>query len=353
MKVFFDIGFHDSTNPDGIARYTRELIRSFKTIGQNEIYFIRRSAHIYLAQSKSDPSIFDQPLVINSGDLLIMPSLDTGLFEASSYLFSLRAIGVSIISLIPDLIAVDYPEFFPAGNNQIILRHFALLNDVCTKIIVPSSTVLKKIEKFQIDFGLQFTELKVGFPGTDHLIRDENKGCLPNFKLPYVLFISTLEPRKRQLELATIIDANREIFAEFCFIFVGKIGWLSFKHLKSFRSIIDKNSNLILHTNLTDPEMINLLQGCSGLIMLSVDEGYGLPIMEAAFFNKPIFCSDIPVFREITNGKAFLTNNTLENLKVDLEVWLSKLQEIDMIASPNLEAKERTWDQLAKIWLGD
>ena len=122
MKVFFDIGFHDSTNPDGIARYTRELIRSFKTIGQNEIYFIRRSAHIYLAQSRSDPSIFDQPLVINSGDLLIMPSLDTGLFEASSYLFSLRAIGVSIISLIPDLIAVDYPEFFPAGNNQIILR---------------------------------------------------------------------------------------------------------------------------------------------------------------------------------------------------------------------------------------
>jgi len=353
MKVFFDIGFHDSTNPDGIARYTRELIRSFKTMGQNEVYFIRRSAHIYFAQSDSELSKFNQPLLINPGDILIMPCLDTGLFEASEYLFSLRAIGVSIISLIPDLIAIDYPEFFPAGNNQIILRHFSLLNDVCTKIVVPSNTVLKKIEKFQIDYGLQFTHIVVGFPGTDHLLRNENKGHLPNFKTPYVLFISTLEPRKRQLEIASIVDANRETFAGFSFIFVGKIGWLNHKLLKRFKGIVDKNTNLILYTNLTDPEMANLLQQCSGLIMLSVDEGYGLPIMEAAFFNKPIFCSDIPVFREITNGKAFLTNSTLENLKVDLEAWLNQLQENDTITSPHLEAKERTWARLAKVWVGD
>lgn len=39
-----------------------------------------------------------------------------------------------------------------------------------------------------------------------------------------------------------------------------------------------------------------------GLIFASVIEGFGLPLVEAAYFGLPAIASDIPVFREIDAG---------------------------------------------------
>ena len=40
------------------------------------------------------------------------------------------------------------------------------------------------------------------------------------------------------------------------------------------------------------------------LIAASLQEGFGLPLVEAAHFGLPLICSDIPVFREVTQGNA-------------------------------------------------
>lgn len=47
------------------------------------------------------------------------------------------------------------------------------------------------------------------------------------------------------------------------------------------------------------------LAGSLGLIMPSLFEGFGIPLIEAAFQGKPVFCSDIPVFREVMGENAF------------------------------------------------
>jgi glycosyltransferase involved in cell wall biosynthesis len=42
-----------------------------------------------------------------------------------------------------------------------------------------------------------------------------------------------------------------------------------------------------------------LFESCSGLVYPSLDEGFGIPLVDAYLFGKPVACSDIEVFREV------------------------------------------------------
>ncbi len=48
-----------------------------------------------------------------------------------------------------------------------------------------------------------------------------------------------------------------------------------------------------------DITMANLYLICDALLFPSLDEGFGIPLLEAGYTRMPIFCSDIPPFREV------------------------------------------------------
>ncbi|MDW8395111.1 MAG: glycosyltransferase family 4 protein [Anaerolineae bacterium] len=50
---------------------------------------------------------------------------------------------------------------------------------------------------------------------------------------------------------------------------------------------------------LPDAVISDFFRLCDALFMPSREEGFGLPLLEAAFDHKPVFCSDIPALREL------------------------------------------------------
>jgi glycosyltransferase involved in cell wall biosynthesis len=56
------------------------------------------------------------------------------------------------------------------------------------------------------------------------------------------------------------------------------------------------------------PELIQLYKNCSVFIMPSIDEGFGIPVIEALYFNSKVICSDIPIFLEIAGKNAIYFN---------------------------------------------
>ena len=54
----------------------------------------------------------------------------------------------------------------------------------------------------------------------------------------------------------------------------------------------------------TDPMMDELYRAADLMLFPSAQEGFGIPVLEAGAVNLPLFCSDIPSFREIAGTRA-------------------------------------------------
>lgn len=57
---------------------------------------------------------------------------------------------------------------------------------------------------------------------------------------------------------------------------------------------------------LPDAELRAIVAGARALVLPSLDEGFGLPALEAMACGVPVVCSDVPALREVTDGHAFL-----------------------------------------------
>ena len=78
-----------------------------------------------------------------------------------------------------------------------------------------------------------------------------------------------------------------------------------------------------------------LISDAHGLIMPSLAEGFGVPIIEALAANTPVLCSDIPVFREVAGELAdyfdpFSTESICASVTRELscqDEWRRKIRE--------------------------
>jgi glycosyltransferase involved in cell wall biosynthesis len=60
---------------------------------------------------------------------------------------------------------------------------------------------------------------------------------------------------------------------------------------------------LVIHDGTSESDYLALLETATALVTTSLDEGFGLPLVEAMSLGTPVVVSDIPIFREI-GGEA-------------------------------------------------
>ena len=159
---------------------------------------------------------------------------------------------------------------------------------------------------------------------------------------PYFLVVGSLEPRKNH---AVILDAFDELWSQgtaINLVIVGSHGWKSEALLKRVANhpMLDKKLFLLRRT--TDSELTHLYSKTAGLIIASIAEGFGLPIVEAFQRGAQVICSDIPVFREIAGQRAIYFD---PNDHTDLAEKLSILAQNTLVNSstPRDKASWLTW----------
>lgn len=70
------------------------------------------------------------------------------------------------------------------------------------------------------------------------------------------------------------------------------------------------SGSLVIHDGTSEADYLALLQTATALVTTSLDEGFGLPLVEAMSLGTPVVVSDIPIFREIGGGAALYTPAT-------------------------------------------
>jgi glycosyltransferase involved in cell wall biosynthesis len=213
------------------------------------------------------------------------------------------------------------PYFFKTGKastkNSLTynIKHFfykQLIRNAASKskaIITPTNTIKNQIVK---TFSTNQEKIFTTYEGINNEIIDsvENTTLEDKFGDNFFLYVGNFYPHKN---VDLLIKAFKEISNE-RIILVGK---KDFFYKKIYELVVKNNlkEKIIFYENASAGDLKFFYKNAKALIFPSFSEGFGLPIIEAIYFDCPVICSDIEVFREIIpNNKYFFNPNKVEAL---------------------------------------
>jgi len=159
------------------------------------------------------------------------------------------------------------------------------------KIIVPSHMIKNQLNSF---FRNE-TEGKVAVisegVGRDMVEAKENKDLLKKFS-NFFIYVGNFYPHKNveSLVKAFAIAANQAKL-----VLIGPDDFFG----KRLLSKINDYKNIVFVKNAKPDDLVFFYKNAKALIHPSLSEGFGLPLIEAAYFGCPIIASNIGVFKEL------------------------------------------------------
>jgi glycosyltransferase involved in cell wall biosynthesis len=125
------------------------------------------------------------------------------------------------------------------------------------------------------------------------------------FALPerYVLFVGTLEPGKNVVRLVRAFARLRRSITESQLILVGDRGWL---YDDVFRTVKEQNLEGIVRYvgHVSDEDLCLFYNAASVVALPSLNEGFGLPVVEAMSCGTPIVVSNVSSLPEVAGDAA-------------------------------------------------
>ncbi|NTH65955.1 glycosyltransferase family 4 protein [Agrobacterium rhizogenes] len=279
-----------------------------------------------------------------------------------------RLRGATVISCLYDTVPLQFPGFCDPGMPPTFSNWFQAALSYSNAFICISKAVADEL--IAILEAIQFPrEMKIGYwhLGADFAQMTVSASAVPvcRNERPELLMVGTLEPRKGH---AVALEAFERLWDEGIDIgltIVGKPGW-GVKHLvRRIEKHQEYGKRLVWLNGVSDEKLRRTYADSDALIAASYAEGFGLPIVEAGHFGKPVIASDIPVFREVTaSGLSchFFTPGSPESLAKALRLFLNAGRNaatdtvsdasLTKVASGGLSWKESA-DELQRVVLTD
>ncbi|GCE80530.1 glycosyl transferase [Komagataeibacter oboediens] len=222
--------------------------------------------------------------------------------------------GSLFVPMVHDLIPLEFPEYARPGEPQRHARRMATVARLAASVIVPARAVAHSLAPYMKNRPAE-NHVHVVSHGL-HLqlssLSDAPVSRLPDDGRPYFVYLGTIEPRKNHLLLLNLWRAMVEEKGGAAprLILVGRRGWENENILDMLERCPALQGNVLEYNDLSDPEVVSLLQGSQGLLFPSFSEGFGLPLVEAMVLGTPVVCSDIPVFHEVAGENAIYLDPT-------------------------------------------
>lgn len=125
----------------------------------------------------------------------------------------------------------------------------------------------------------------------------------------YVLSVGRLNVRKNLAFTFEVALQSGQISTERPLVVVGEPDGPQQAHSRRIDDAI-REGEILFMGHLPAAELVWLYQNARLMVFLSLDEGFGLPPLEARALGCPVLASDIPVFRETLGADATLVDPT-------------------------------------------
>ena len=170
----------------------------------------------------------------------------------------------------------------------------------------------------------------------------------------YVLFVSTLEPRKNIPALLTAyVELPKELREQFPLLLVGRPGWLIDDTMKRIEQLPAQSHSITVRSDINDEALPAVYNMAQVLVMPSFYEGFGLTPLEAMACGIPTIVSDISSLPEVVGDVGLrIDPHDPSTLTSALEHALTDSGWRETTRKAGLErAKQFTWEQAARIIL--
>jgi glycosyltransferase involved in cell wall biosynthesis len=314
------------------------------------------SDYFGLADAQASSVNGSSALKVGPGDIFLGLDLAAHLLPLHKIqLAQWKRSGTEIHIMVYDLLPVLHPYWFNSKTTRNFHRWLKTIAIFSDSVICISNTVKAELD----DWLYQKYSLATGtipictIPlGADIESSAPSRGLPENINQlltalasrPTVLMVGTLEPRKGHSQVLAAFEKLWQRGRDINLVIVGKPGWKTEALQQRLRSHPQDKTRLYWLDNASDELLELLYVGCTGVILASQAEGFGLPLIEAGYHNKPVLARDISVLREIGgNFVTFFSGTSTESLMHDIEFWLAKIAIEQMPHS----APQHTWQDSA------
>jgi len=264
----------------GVERYAGEILRQLK----DRPRVVRPEKWVYGLQGHFWEQIIFPGLV--SSDQLLWSPANTGPLGVARQVLTVH-----------DLSPLEHPEWFRAS---FALWYRLLLPVLATRvqwIVSPSEFVRAKLMR---RFGLSAERVTTIPGGVDLSVFRPDAPRPSSLPSKYVLFVGTLQPRKNLVGLLSAWARVKDVVPEAWLLIAGEGGDM-FPPLALPEMDRVKFLGAVAETDLP-----GLYAGAMLLVIPSLDEGFGLPVLEAMACGTPVAASTAGALPEVT-GAAGLT----------------------------------------------
>lgn len=215
------------------------------------------------------------------------------------------------------------------------------------------------VENYHIDPE----KITVTYPGFDLTnVKTDSDNSYQSLKkqygidLPYFLFIGTIQPRKNLERLFEAFSHLKRLaeFRNHQLVVVGKKGWLYEPIMLKVRDLglVD---DVIFTGFLSEFEKHELLRYSIALVMPSLFEGFGIPVLEALSLGIPVIVSRASSLPEVAGPQAMYIDDPTSIVEIEKSlvrmIELPINQRSEMISQGKKYAAKFSWRQCAQTTL--
>lgn len=357
-RLFIDVSVIAKNDAGtGIQRVVRGIAlreQQFRRAGWDVWFVCATRKRPYHRISWPHPAETDRmPIEGGRGDVFLGLdyALDTVRFQERQ-LRHLAKKGVLQWYLVHDLLPVQRPDWFPSSTGLRFHKWLRVLASVSDGYLCNSRQTETDVKRslgdlFDVKDGYATHVLPMGTDIKNSLhttgLPDDFEVWLQSLDAPLILTVGTIEPRKGYNDL---LDAFSELWARgyrVKLVVVGREGWNVEALMARIHSHPELGRRLFHFSHASDEALMRLYETSQGVIIPSLAEGYGLPLIEALGYRKPVLARDIDVFRvhEKSGVRYFPAAASAPVLADNILTWMA---DVEMGFAKVTSAELVTWE---------
>jgi glycosyltransferase involved in cell wall biosynthesis len=363
--------------PSGVGLYVANLIDSLHKLQVREEFQLgiayQPGLKNWLSGNVSIPAFINQfpniylvPIPVRLSSLLLSLSptlLISGYFEqrfdypdiVQGTNYSVYCCGNSkrIINIY-DLVFIKYPDYIDSVVQQYEKRIKQCLKWTDLVITISESSKRDVVEYLGVDPNRVYVTPLASRYSSEYLSEEQSERLKASidydFSIPYLLFVSTIEPRKN---ITSIIEAFNRLKQkhkiEHHLVLIGRKGW----HYEPIFAAIENSpwNNQIHHLDYLSDELVALFYSqADAFVYPSHYEGFGLPVLEAMTLGTPVITSNTSSLPEVAGEAALLVDPDDSTSLADaiVKVISDSHLRAELIGKGKERAKLYSWERTAQ-----